>query len=107
MSMFAQRKTIKTNSTRKWVTAVLLMTVLATSAPMPAYALMAWNTNCRQILADWKNRPGHKAFAIGMNHEGQYCHSVWSAPSKEAAMEKALKYCQKASSRPCTIQSAE
>jgi len=107
MPMFAQRKTIKTNTTRNRVTAVLLMAFVATSAPMPTYALMAWNTNCRQILADWRKRPGHKAFAIGMSHEGQYCHSVWSAPSKEAAMEQALKYCRKASGRPCTIQSAE
>lgn len=107
MSMFAERKTIKTNTTRNWVTAALLVALVATGAPMPANALMAWNTNCRQILADWKKRPGHKAFAIGMSHEGQYCQSVWSLPSRKAAMERALKYCQKASSRPCTIQSAE
>jgi len=84
----------------------LLAVSLLLSAPTPAMAISAWNTQCRSIVMQLKSKPGHKAMVSGRVTEGEYCMAVWNAPSRTAAEREALKQCQ-AIARSCVIQSSQ
>jgi hypothetical protein len=65
------------------------------------------NKQCQRLYAQWKTKPGHRAFAVSQSAgvAVQGCGGVWNAPSKAAAEQEAIKACRgaKAMAATCAV----
>lgn len=63
-----------------------------------AEAIQAWNDPCQRLLKDYRQRSGHKAFALTVNSAGnglsQFCGAAWGVASKQKAESQAIKSCK-------------
>jgi hypothetical protein len=83
---------------------ICLLVMFAVSFNLPASDAQAQGIasqarKCQKFYAQWKTKPGHKAFAVsastGATH--QLCNAVWAAPSKAIAEREVLKRCPRCS----------
>ena len=75
-----------------------LIWILAFEAlPTPAVSQVAfWNKQCVKLYADWKKRPGHKAFAVthAYTNTGQSCGFSYGVSTKATAEKEAIRQCK-------------
>jgi hypothetical protein len=64
---------------------------------MPCYA---------EMLKVKKLKP-HKAFVHGQRSDTEYCGWSWAQPTKQAAIEAAIKECKNAGAWHCSVHWAE
>ena len=80
--------------------AIFCLLLGADFAFTPAWAeagIQTWNSGCRNIYKQYKQKPKHKAFAvsnISVDNSAQSCGSSWAASSKSAAEAGALRICR-------------
>jgi hypothetical protein len=102
----------------RWFHAILvIIVVFAFTAPfvVPSHAqgLETWNRNCWKSYKKWKTLANHKAFAVSNSsyggHDSQTCGYSWGAPTKAAAEQSAIKFCEGPKYRPgkCRVTKSE
>ena len=78
--------------------AVILFSGEVSGLPASAQGLEFWNKDCQKAYKKWKTSASHKAFAVSNSSAGgeigQSCGYSWSAPSKSAAENSAVKSCE-------------
>ncbi|MGB9142208.1 MAG: hypothetical protein WCB71_08420 [Aestuariivirga sp.] len=77
---------------------VILFSGEVSGLPASAQGLEFWNKDCQKAYKKWKTLASHKAFAVSNSSAGgeigQSCGYSWSAPSKSAAENSAVKSCE-------------
>src|SRR5262245_52156799 len=75
-----------------------------------AQSIPPWHTECQKIFRQFQTKPKHKAFAITHMSSGGVsgigCAATWSASSKAAAEQAAIRECQKQAG-PCYVKESD
>src|SRR5262245_34126521 len=81
-----------------------LASVFLLTSPPPAGAIAM---PCYAQMAKVKKLKPHKAFVHGQRSDTEYCGWSWGQPTRQVAIEAAIKECKNAGAWNCTVRFAE